>query len=81
MGGAVGGGQMTAWLRGLTSGWSDEIGGLPGCWRSIAIVIAKGHGMLKIWSALVAVAAEGMVLAWLVGEHAWLWLGSGVIGR
>jgi hypothetical protein len=29
---------------------------------------------------MVALAVEVLVLAWRVGEHAWDWLGSGLIG-
>jgi hypothetical protein len=35
--------------------------------------------MRKIWLGLVAVAVEGLLLAWLVGERAWDWLSSGLI--
>ncbi len=33
--------------------------------------------MGKIWAGLAAVAVEGVVLAWLVGEHLVHWVASG----
>jgi hypothetical protein len=35
--------------------------------------------MLKIWMAVAALAVEGLILAWRVGEHAWDWLSGGLI--
>ena len=32
--------------------------------------------MAKIWVAAGVIPAELAVLVWLVGEHAWHWLGS-----
>ena len=37
--------------------------------------------MGKIWLGLVAVAVEGLVLAWLVGQRTWDWLSSGLIAH
>ncbi len=34
--------------------------------------------MGKIWAALAAVAAEGAVLAWLVGGQLWDWMSAGL---
>ena len=32
----------------------------------------------KIWMALVALAAELIVLAWLVGANVWEWAGAAI---
>jgi len=36
--------------------------------------------MAKIWVAVVALAAELALLAWLVGVHVWEWASGAVAG-
>jgi hypothetical protein len=37
--------------------------------------------MHKIWLGVVVVAAEVVVLAWLIGGHVLQWFASGMVGR
>ena len=50
-------------------------------WRSMRAwqrVGADRRAWLAIWAALAAVAAEGAVLAWLVGGQLWDWMSAGL---
>jgi hypothetical protein len=50
------------------------------CWRLSAGVVAEGREMHKIWLGLAVLAAEAVVLVWLVGGHVLQWFTSGLAG-
>lgn len=42
------------------------------------IEVGEGVGVGKVWMGLVALAAELIVLAWLVGVHVSEWAGAAI---
>ena len=50
------------------------------CWRLSARVVAEGREMQKVWLGLAILAAEAVVLVWLVAGHVLQWFTSGLTG-